>query len=61
MRRGLRAGGAEVRGADAAILTRRTGVRLAAVGGEVELVEGDVRSYARTHAATQGVDCVIPA
>ncbi len=32
---------------------------LAAVGGEVELVEGDVRSYERTHAATQGVDCVI--
>jgi len=32
---------------------------LAAVGGEVELVEGDIRSYERTHAATQGVDCVI--
>ena len=32
---------------------------LAAVGGEVELVEGDVRSYERTQAATQGVDCVI--
>ena len=32
---------------------------LAAVGGEVELVEGDIRSYERTHAATKGVDCVI--
>jgi|GEM_PF-1692259 len=32
---------------------------LAAVGGDVELVEGDVRSYERTHAATQGIDCVI--
>jgi len=32
---------------------------LAAVGGEVELVEGDIRSYERTRAATQGVDCVI--
>ena len=32
---------------------------LAAVGGEVELVEGDVRSYERTHAATQGARCVI--
>ena len=32
---------------------------LAAVGGDVELVEGDVRSYERTHAATQGVGCVI--
>jgi len=29
------------------------------VGGDVELVEGDVRSYERTHAATQGIDCVI--
>jgi UDP-glucose 4-epimerase len=32
---------------------------LAAVGGEVELIEGDIRSYERTHAATKGVDCVI--
>ena len=32
---------------------------LAAIGGEVELVEGDIRSYERTHAATQGVDCVV--
>ena len=32
---------------------------LAAVGGEVELVEGDVRSYERTYAATRGIDCVI--
>jgi nucleoside-diphosphate-sugar epimerase len=32
---------------------------LAAVGGDVELVEGDIRSYERTHAATRGVDCVI--
>lgn len=32
---------------------------LAAVGGEVELIEGDLRSYERTHAATRGVDCVI--
>ena len=32
---------------------------LAAVGGDVELVEGDVRSYERTQAATQGVDCAI--
>ena len=32
---------------------------LAAVGGDVELVEGDIRSYERTHAATQGVDRVI--
>jgi len=31
---------------------------LAAVGGEVEFVEGDLRSYERTH-ATLGVDCVI--
>ena len=31
---------------------------LAAVGGEVELVEGDVRSHERTHAA-QGARCVI--
>ena len=29
------------------------------MGGEVELVEGDIRSYERTHAATRGVDCVI--
>ena len=29
------------------------------MGGDVELVEGDVRSYERTHAATQGIDCVI--
>ena len=29
---------------------------LTAVGGEVELVEGDVRSYERTHAATRGAD-----
>ena len=36
-------------------------VNLAAVGGEVELVEGAARSYARTHAATQGVRCTIPA
>ena len=34
---------------------------LAAVGGEVELVEGDIRSYERTRAATQGVDCAVPA
>ena len=34
---------------------------LAAVGGEVELVEGAARSYARTHAASQGVRCTIPA
>ena len=34
---------------------------LAAAGGEVELVEGGVRSNARTHAATQGVDCAVPA
>ena len=34
---------------------------LAAVGGEVELVEGAVRSDKRTHAATQGVRCAIPA
>ncbi len=34
---------------------------LAAVGGEVELVEGAVRSDKRTHAATQGADCVIAA
>ena len=32
---------------------------LAAVGGEVELVEGGIRSYERTHAATQGARCVI--
>ena len=32
---------------------------LAAVGADVELVEGDIRSYERTHAATKGVDCVI--
>lgn len=32
---------------------------LSAVGGEVELVEGHIRSYERTHAATRGVDCVI--
>jgi len=32
---------------------------LAAVGGDVELIEGDIRSYERTHAATKGVDCVI--
>jgi nucleoside-diphosphate-sugar epimerase len=32
---------------------------MAAVGGDAELVEGDIRSYERTHAATQGVDCVI--
>ena len=32
---------------------------LAAVGGEVELIEGDIRSYERTHAATKGIDCVI--
>ena len=32
---------------------------LAAAGGDVELVEGDIRSYERTHAATKGVDCVI--
>ena len=32
---------------------------LAAVGGDVELVEGDIRSYERTHAATKGVDCVV--
>ena len=32
---------------------------LAALGGDVELVEGDVRSCERTHAATHGVDCVI--
>ena len=31
---------------------------LAALGGEVELVEGGVRSDERTHAATQGVDAV---
>jgi len=30
---------------------------LAAVGGEVELVEGDIRGYERTLAATRGVDC----
>ena len=34
---------------------------LAAVGGEVELVEGGVRSYARMHAATHGARCAIPA
>jgi len=33
----------------------------AAVGGDVELVEGEVRSYERSHAAAQGVDCAIPA
>ena len=33
---------------------------LAAVGGEVELVEGGVRSHERTHAAAQGARCVIP-
>jgi UDP-glucose 4-epimerase len=32
---------------------------LAAVGGDVELIEGDIRSYERTHAATKGVECVI--
>ena len=32
---------------------------LAVVGGDVELIEGDVRSYERTHAATKGIDCVI--
>jgi UDP-glucose 4-epimerase len=32
---------------------------LGAVGGEVELIEGDIRSSGRTHAATEGVDCVI--
>ena len=32
---------------------------LAAVGCDVELIEGDVRSYERTQAATQSVDCVI--
>ena len=34
---------------------------LAAVGADVELVEGAARSYARTHAASQGVRCTIPA
>jgi UDP-glucose 4-epimerase len=32
---------------------------LASVGGEVELIEGDIRSYERAHAATKGIDCVI--
>lgn len=32
---------------------------LAAVGGDVELVEGDIRSHERTHAATKGVECMI--
>ncbi|MEI6452508.1 MAG: hypothetical protein WCP98_21495 [Actinomycetes bacterium] len=32
---------------------------LAAAGGDVALVEGGVRGYERTHAATQGIDCVI--
>jgi len=32
---------------------------LAAIGGEVELVEGDVRIDERTRSAVQGVDCVI--
>jgi UDP-glucose 4-epimerase len=32
---------------------------LAAIGDDVELIEGDIRSYERTHAATRGVDCVI--
>jgi len=32
---------------------------LAGVGGNVALVEGDIRSYERTHAAADGVDCVI--
>jgi len=34
---------------------------LAAVGGEVELVEGGIRSYERTRAATKGVERAIPA
>jgi len=32
---------------------------LDAVGGDAELVEGDIRSYERAHAATAGIDCVI--
>jgi nucleoside-diphosphate-sugar epimerase len=32
---------------------------LAAVGDDVELIEGDIRSYERTHAATRGIECVI--
>jgi len=32
---------------------------LASIRGEVELVEGDIRSYERTHTATQGIDIVI--
>jgi UDP-glucose 4-epimerase len=32
---------------------------LAAVRGDRELVEGDIRSYERTHTATQGMDVVI--
>jgi nucleoside-diphosphate-sugar epimerase len=32
---------------------------LEAVGDDVEVIEGDIRSYERTHAATEGVDCVI--
>ena len=32
---------------------------LAAVGGEVELIEGAVRSHERIHAAAQGARCVI--
>jgi UDP-glucose 4-epimerase len=32
---------------------------LAAIRGDVELIEGDIRSYERTHTATQGMDVVI--
>jgi len=32
---------------------------LAAIRGDLELIEGDIRSYERTHTATQGMDVVI--
>jgi UDP-glucose 4-epimerase len=32
---------------------------LDSIRGDVELVEGDIRSYERTHTATQGIDVVI--
>ncbi|HQF53152.1 MAG TPA: NAD-dependent epimerase/dehydratase family protein, partial [Thermoleophilia bacterium] len=32
---------------------------LASIHGDIELIEGDIRSYERTHRATRGVDVVI--
>ena len=53
----LLAAGHEVRTID----NFSTGSRsnLAAVRGDLELVEGDIRSYERAHTATQGIDVVI--